>query len=78
MKHKETYHLSDEVHTPYFHEKHRTLIHKQCLNTVILVIWVYTSITSDQNVLSQKVNKLLITSIDLYHHKKPLHQWRIH
>jgi len=28
MQHKQTYHLFDEVHTPYFQEKHCTLIHK--------------------------------------------------
>jgi len=36
MQHKQTYHLFDEVHTPYFQAKHSTLIHKQCLNIVIL------------------------------------------
>jgi len=36
MQHKQTYHLFDEVHTPYFQEKHSTLIHKQRLNRVIL------------------------------------------
>jgi len=36
MQLKQTYHLFDEVHTPYFQEKHSTLIHKQRLNTVIL------------------------------------------
>jgi len=63
MQHKQTYPLSDEVHTPYFREKHSTLIHKLrvCLNTVILnsitSMTVYTSITNDQN----KVKKLPIT-----------------
>ena len=35
MQHKQTYHLFDEVNTPYFQEKHCTLIHKQRLNTVM-------------------------------------------
>jgi len=36
MKHKQIYHIFDEVHTLYFQDKHSTLIHKQHLNTVIL------------------------------------------
>ena len=36
MQHKQTYHLSDEVHTTYFQEKYSTSIHKRRLNTVIL------------------------------------------
>jgi len=36
LRHKQTYHLFDEVHTPYFQEKRSTIINKQRLNTVIL------------------------------------------
>jgi hypothetical protein len=36
MQHTQTYHLHDEVHTPYFQQKHSILIHKQRLNTVNL------------------------------------------
>ena len=36
MQHKQISQLFDKVHTPYFQEKHSTLIHKQCLNTVNL------------------------------------------
>ena len=35
MQYKQIQHLFDEVHTPYFQEKHSTLIHKR-LKTVIL------------------------------------------
>jgi len=35
-QHKHKYNLSDEVHTPYFQQKHSTFIHKQRLNTFIL------------------------------------------
>jgi len=34
MQHKQTYHLLDEVYTPYSQEKHSTSIQKQHLNTV--------------------------------------------
>ena len=35
IQYKQTYHLFDEVRTPYFQEKYSTLIHKHYLNTVI-------------------------------------------
>ena len=36
MQHKQTYHLFDEVATPYFQDKHSTLIHRYGLNTFVL------------------------------------------
>jgi hypothetical protein len=38
--------IFDEVHIPYFQEKHSTAIYKHRLNTVIF----YTSISNDQQV----------------------------
>jgi hypothetical protein len=51
MQHKQIYHLFDEIHTPYFQEKHSTLIHNNVLIQLSSIKkQVYTSITNDQNV----------------------------
>jgi len=77
MQHKQTYHLFDDVHTPYFQEKHSTLSNKQRLNTVIL--HYITSIYNNYQRPNRAVTEGKQTSDNfhtpmLHRHKKPLHQ----
>jgi len=80
MLHKQTYRLSDEVHTPYFREKHSTLILIR-LNT--LIPYSVTSMYINYQRPKRAVTEGRQTS-DNFHrpklhlHKKPLHQLRTH
>ena len=77
MQHKQTYRLFDEVHTPYFQEKHSTLMNKQSLNTVIL--YYIRSIYINYQRPKRAVTEGQQTSDNfhrptLHRHKKPLSQ----
>jgi len=65
MQHKQTYHLFDAVHTPYFQEKHSTLIHKQGL---FINYQRPKSVVTERQQTSDNFHRTM-----LRRHKKPLH-----